>query len=250
MIQEIYDLVSLSKEGGNRVSMVWAPKQSQFALGMRAKEAARRATTEGCEPVKRPYQSKSTTVRQAIAKQRQEKVLPDGVGKYSKRIDKALPGRHTYILYDGLKRKEAIVLAQLRTGMTRLNSYLSKIGAAESDLCICGRASETVEHFLFRCTKWTRLREGMLQCTETRRGNLSFYLGGKAPSDSERWKPDMKAVRATIKYALATGRLDRRRGTGSRSITVKPTTNLIPHSLQPADIAAAAEDGTLHTWRR
>jgi len=133
------------------------------------------------------------------------------VGKYSKAIDKALPGRHTRILYDGLKRKEASVLAQLRTGMTRLNSYLSKIGVAESDLCICGHASETVERFLFRCTRWTRLREGMLQCTETRRGNLSFYLGGKAPSDHEQWKPDMKAVRATIKFALATRRLDTER---------------------------------------
>jgi hypothetical protein len=151
MIQEIYDLARLFQEGGNRVSMVWAPKQPEFALGTRAKVEARRATTEGCEPVKRPYQSKSTTVRQAIAKQRQEKVLPDGVGKYSRRIDRALPGRHTHILYDWLKRKEAIVLAQLRTGMTRLNSYLSKMGAAELDLCICGRVSETVEHFLFRC---------------------------------------------------------------------------------------------------
>jgi hypothetical protein len=41
--------------------------------------------------------------------------------------------------------------------------------------------------------------------------NLSFYLGGKARSDPERWKPDMRAVRETIKYALATGRLDRER---------------------------------------
>jgi hypothetical protein len=144
-------------------------------------------------------------------KQRQERVLLEGVGKYSKRIDMALPGSHTRILYDGLKRKEAMVLAQLRTGMTRLNSYLSKIGVAQSDLCICGQASETVEHFLFRCTKWTELRKGMLQCTETRRGNLSFYLGGKTRSDPERWKPDMNAVRETIKYALATGRLDRER---------------------------------------
>jgi hypothetical protein len=177
----------------------------------RKPKAARRATTEGCEPDKRPYQSKSTTIRLAITKQRQEKVLPEGVGKYSKRIDVALPGKHTRILYDGLKRKEATILAQLRTGMTRLNSYLSKIRAADSDLCICGQASETVEHFLFRCTKWTALREGMLQCTETRRGNLSFYLGGKARSDPERWKPDMRAVRETIKYTLATGRLDRER---------------------------------------
>ena len=208
IIQEIYDMACIFKEGGNHVSMIWAPKHPEFALGTKAKVAAQRAATEGCEPDTRPCQAKSTIVRLATAKQRQEKVLPDGVGKYSKAVDKALPGRHTRILYDGLKRKEASVLAQLRTGMTRLNSYLSKIGAAESDMCICGQASETIEHFLFRCTKWTTLREGMLQCTETRRGNLSFYLGGKAPSDPERWKPDMKAVRATIKYAMATGRLD------------------------------------------
>jgi hypothetical protein len=35
-----------------------------------------------------------------------------------------------------------------------------------------------------------------------------FLPGGKVPSDGERWKPDMKAVQVTIKYALATGRLD------------------------------------------
>jgi hypothetical protein len=30
----------------------------------------------------------------------------------------------------------------------------------------------------------------------------------KAPSDSKHWSPDMKAIRATIKYAVATGRLE------------------------------------------
>jgi hypothetical protein len=33
-------------------------------------------------------------------------------------------------------------------------------------------------------------------------------LGGKAPSDPKEWSPDMKAVWATIKYAIATGRLN------------------------------------------
>ncbi|KAK4118796.1 hypothetical protein N657DRAFT_556331, partial [Parathielavia appendiculata] len=101
------------------------------------------------------------------------------------------------------------VLAQLRTGMARLNGFLSRIGAGESDLCPCRRARETVEHFLLRCVSWAALREGMLQCTVTRRGCLSFYLGGKAPSDPKEWSPDIKAIRATIKYyAMATGRLD------------------------------------------
>ena len=49
----------------------------------------------------------------------------------------------------------------------------------------------------------------MLAQTEARRGNLSFYLGGKAPSDPLNWKPDIEVVRTTIKYAIATGRLDK-----------------------------------------
>jgi hypothetical protein len=134
--------------------------------------------------------------------------LPDGVGKYSKRIDKALPGTHTRSLYDGLKRREADVLSQLRTGMARINSYLHRIGAAESDLCSCGQAAETMEHFLFRCSRWDAQREGMRRVGQTKIGNLSFFLGGKAESDGPKWAPDLQAVRAAIKFAMDTKRLD------------------------------------------
>ena len=151
--------------------------------------------------------SKSTTIRLAMAEQQRKGTLPEGVGEFSKAMDIALPGRHTRSLYDKLKRGEACLLAQLRTGMARLNRFLSRIGAAESDLCPCGQARETVDHFLLRCVRWTTLRKGMLQCTVERRGSLSFYLGGKAPSNSREWAPDIKAVRATIKYTMATGRL-------------------------------------------
>ena len=49
----------------------------------------------------------------------------------------------------------------------------------------------------------------MLQQTETRRANLSYFLGSKAKSDPKDWTPDLKAVHVTIKYAIATGRLER-----------------------------------------
>ncbi|KAM9873826.1 reverse transcriptase [Verticillium dahliae] len=42
----------------------------------------------------------------------------------------------------------------------------------------------------------------------TQRDNISFHLGGKTTSDGDDWKPDMKAVRATIRFAKATGRLE------------------------------------------
>jgi hypothetical protein len=206
-IEELYEAAHVLRKGGNSIFLVWVPSQGEFDLSRRAKEAARKATEPGRSPEGQYRQAKSTVINNARAK-RGTGILPEGVGKYSKEIDIALPGKHTRILYDGLKRREASVLAQLRTGMARLNGYLHQIGASESDLCICGQARETVKHFLFRCTRWEEHRVQMLAQTNTRRGNLSFYLGGKAPSDPEKWAPNMDAVRATIKYAMATGRLN------------------------------------------
>jgi hypothetical protein len=56
----------------------------------------------------------------------------------------------------------------------------------------------------------------MMEQTQTRRGNLPFYLGGKTPSDTEQWTPNMNAVRATVNFAIATGRLDVERGDNTR----------------------------------
>ncbi|KAM4064058.1 hypothetical protein HRG_012578 [Hirsutella rhossiliensis] len=57
-------------------------------------------------------------------------------------------------------------------------------------------------------------REIMLRYARGKMGNLSFFLGGKAESDDDKWQPDMGAVRATIQFALATKRFSMdRRGT-------------------------------------
>jgi hypothetical protein len=207
-IGESYEAVGTLRKGGNSISAIWVPSQGDFDLGKKAKEAARRATEQGRSPQGQCRQAKSTIISIARAMQGNTRTLPDGVGKYSKEMDTALPGKHTRILYDTFKRKEASILAQLRTGMARLNGYLHRIGVAESDLCACGQARETVKHFLFRCTRWETYRTQMLAQTDTRRSNLSFYLGGKSPSDPDRWAPDMNAVRATVKFAIATRRLE------------------------------------------
>jgi hypothetical protein len=112
------------------------------------------------------------------------------------------------MLYNRLTRRKASVLAQLRTGMAKLNVYLYRIEAAPSDQCACGKSRETVDHFIFRRKQWNEYRTEMLQCTDVHKRNLSFYLGGKSPSDDKNWSPNMQAVRATIRFAIATGRLD------------------------------------------
>lgn len=59
---------------------------------------------------------RSTTLRVARAKRASTKSLPEKVGRDSKKVDTAPPGKHSRLLYDHLVRKEAGVLAQLRTG--------------------------------------------------------------------------------------------------------------------------------------
>jgi hypothetical protein len=174
--------------------MIWVTTKCDFELGKKAKAEAKKATKDGRTPNILLQQSKSTVVNVTIAKQREKKSLLKGVGEYIKQIDMALLGKHTRILYNSLNQREAKVLAQLQTGMIRLNGYLHQIGAAESDQCRCNRARETVKHFLFWCSQWDAQRTQLLQQTDERSGNLSFCVGGKAASDGAEWSPNMEVV--------------------------------------------------------
>ncbi|KAF4337193.1 reverse transcriptase [Fusarium beomiforme] len=187
-IREIYDAVEKLRGNGNRIQKT-------------AKMSARYATEPYVTPRKAAVKAKTTILSQTRADLRSERKLPEEVGRHSRKVDSALLGKHTRMLYDQLSWKEASVLAQLRTGMARLNGYLYQIRAASTEECPCGRTKETVEHFLFWCLKWTIQRNEMLQCTEEKRGNLSFHLGGKTASDGQKWTPDMDTVRATIRRA-------------------------------------------------
>lgn len=134
-------------------------------------------------------------------------------GLHSKRVDKALPGKHTRKLYDVLKREDATILSQLRTGKCRLNGYLHRIGATVSNLCSCGREEERADHFLFKCTGWNSLRHILGRGGLTRWGDILYYLGGwsgreQLDGPKEKWSPNVNTVKATIAFARATKRLD------------------------------------------
>ena len=195
------------KRKGNTVSTVWAPAQVYNELRIQAKQAAKRALRQGHMVIADSPSAKSTIIRTEVAKE-VATPIPSQVGRFSRDLDQALPGAHTKRIYDTLRRKQANVLIQLRTGISRLNGYLYCIKATDSDLCQCGTAKETVKHFLFRCPRWDNLRQDLLSQTEDKRGNLSFYLGGKTRQDPDEWAPNMAAVRATIRFALRAKRLD------------------------------------------
>ncbi|KZL67847.1 reverse transcriptase [Colletotrichum tofieldiae] len=100
---------------------------------------------------------------------------------------------------------------KLTTLNYRKNAYCLK----ESD----GSLKRVDKALLGKHTRQSQDRNGKIEilltlnsrCALTYRSNLSFYLGGKSPSDDDKWTPNMQAVRAAIRFALATGRLDARR---------------------------------------
>jgi hypothetical protein len=196
----------------NCIRLEWVPTSQESDLGRIAKAAAREATEENRVPKSTEAAAKSTIT--SIQKQSQgRRTLHTKAGQHLQRIDTALPRPHIRRIYDSLKRKQANILVQLRTGMARLNGYLHRIGVVETDKCLCGQATETVKHFLLYCREWEAQREQLLQQAEIRSGTLSYLLGGKSlQEDKDRdkdWTPDMNAVYTTIKFTQATGRLDR-----------------------------------------
>lgn len=100
------------------------------------------------------------------------------VGRFIKSFDKALSGKHIDAIYNGRTKKQSQILCQLYTGISRLNLYLAKIQAVDSVQCCCNRDIETVDHFLFRCPRWTFLRQELRRVAAHRWGDLAYVLGG------------------------------------------------------------------------
>jgi hypothetical protein len=102
-------------------------------------------------------------------------------GRRLREIDSALPGKHFKLLYYKLTRAEAQVLAQLRTGHSRLRAFLFRIGAVDDDQCECGNGSEDTRHFLLHCQRYQHMRDDMITAGGRRYGDLSYMLGGRSP---------------------------------------------------------------------
>ena len=198
------------RERGNTVRGQWVPSLRNLDVSGLAKRAAKKSTERGKTAEGQSQQAKATILRKMRRRIEANVALPEGVGKHSKDIDAAFPGKHTKAIYDTLNKREAGTLAQLRTGMARINTYLHRIEASDTDQCGCGTAKETVKHFLFLCARWDHLRARLLQQIGPRIGDISFCLGGRSKIrelDPSPWKPDLDAVRVTIRYAMATERL-------------------------------------------
>lgn len=196
------------------IILQWTPGHEGVPGNELAHKEAYRATEPGRTPIYQLHRLKSAALRCSNHRYPPCKVeIAKNTGLHSNRVDKALPGKHTRKLYNDLKREDATILSQLRTGKCRLNGYLHRIGAVISNVCSCGREEETVDHFLFKCNRWSRQRQTLRREGPTRWGDISYYLGGwsgreQLDGSKDKWSPNLDTVKATIAFARATKRLD------------------------------------------
>jgi ribonuclease HI len=160
-----------------------------------------------------------TLIHRDIEERRQNKPTEKSPGQHTWRIDKALPGQHTLQLYGALSSDQTATLIQARTGHCRLNKSLYQKNLRESALCGCGKGDETIDHVLLTCPRWAADRKILRDTVGDRCNDVPFLLGGygtrkEGQSDRlldgkrEKWKPDVKVVKATIEFLQKTGRLE------------------------------------------
>lgn len=202
---------ALRRRGGPRIKVQWVPKKDlTFDQAKEATQLAKMATVSDLNPIHE--KSLSAARRQA------NQLAKKSTRKMNHHLDTALPGKHTKAMYDQLTGKQAAILCQLRTGMNKLNSYLSKIRVCDTALCECNNSEvETIAHYLFECSRWKEHRDELKGSEVERWKDLPYFVGGRtedtAPNgelvdgDRKHWAPNMEVVKRTIEYAMKTGRL-------------------------------------------
>jgi ribonuclease HI len=95
-------------------------------------------------------------------------------------IDRSSPSNRFQKLVDGLPRKQAALLYQLRSGHVPLNYHLHRIGKADSPACDkCGFHRETVLHFLTQCPAYSAQRAILSQKLGHHARSVPFLLANK-----------------------------------------------------------------------
>lgn len=88
----------------------------------------------------------------------------------------------TYIkMTKGMTRRHVSILTQLRTGHIPLNKFLNKLKKIENDTCsYCGKAPESVKHFLIDCAEWKELRKPLERINARRSKEVHHLVGNEA----------------------------------------------------------------------
>ena len=172
------------KKKGYQVQFLWVPAHEGILGNELAHQAALEATVEGRTidiTYKDPKRLRSAAMRnerQFIRQERIQAFQNDLYGHFTRKLDQALPQRHTLKLYNKLSIIDASILIQLRSGHAKLNKYLHRIKKANSAQCRYSYLEESIRHFVIEYSTWANQRKAIHRVVKERFTDLSYLLGG------------------------------------------------------------------------
>jgi len=226
VVHKIADAILEMEDFGHRVTVFLVPGDKDIRGVAEARQAATSVIDNGSELTAAPAERvrELSGVLRLVKAERVKNLRNDEEDTcakyYTWKMDKAWSGKHTLRLYGALSSDEASILVQARTEHCGLNACLFRKKLADSPACECGRGDETVLHVPLRCDKYAEARKALRDAAGDRWGDASYLLGGWSgrkdvktgkfvDGPRERWKPDLKVVRASIRFLYQTGRLSR-----------------------------------------
>ena len=176
------------------VNFVWTPGHEGIEGNEKADEAAKDAASGQTSKTKdlppflrrKPLPVSISATKQLLKKKMKARWQIEW--KTSKRyadansVDATLPSDNFLHIIDQLRRNQASLLTQLRTGHIPLNTILHRIKRAESAECPhCKKGiRETIHHYLLTCPRYAAARRLLLQAKLKRdSSSIPFLIGSR-----------------------------------------------------------------------
>ncbi|KFZ21110.1 hypothetical protein V502_02940 [Pseudogymnoascus sp. VKM F-4520 (FW-2644)] len=135
ILKRIWKVATQLRKQGTSITLQWTPAYEGVIGNEKAHKWAQMATEKGAQPAGNMFrQLKSRTLqagRQLVQGQTMDKFDSMRFGRFTRNLDKALPGTHMRAIYDQLKAPEARILVQLRTNHSLLNELWSSHSVPE-----------------------------------------------------------------------------------------------------------------------
>jgi ribonuclease HI len=180
-------IIELLKGLKARTTLHWIPAHKGIPGNEEADRLAKEATgwrKNGNRGPQAPLYALVKPLQSAITRWAKQKAKTDwerawAGARHGRLLRQLLPAvnRKTLQLYQGLNKELSATLIQMRTGKIRLRQYLHSIQAADSALCPCGAAPQTVEHILMECNLFDNLRTTTWNGREHIPRRLTEFLG-------------------------------------------------------------------------
>jgi len=141
--EKIFQSLDRGSERNMAITLKWIPAAAKLPGHLAAHNAARAMTETVCTPSRkaknRIYERAALQklLAENAADQNQQNPTLKVFGRFTWRLDAALPGKHTLGLYDQLTQHRTAILVQARSGHNHLNAYRARIKAVDSDRCSC-----------------------------------------------------------------------------------------------------------------